>query len=319
MACHAATAAWGVIRDTARHAAGTVEGGARASPRPLSWRAGEGRGMAPAIKRSPLVPGGGARIWLTCPGDIAPAARAGFRARIAARTFTLNTRRPDPKRRRRDGGRVRGRGIGASILHDISHPRAPTPRRGASPHGCHRGAQRGFRRARHPGRHHWPADRARLPHQAACCPGGGDPLAWRVASALQPGCVAQMRHRGIGRVAAVFSLAVTAHNLIRLPKRLGQPARSAAPATDSTHARRHQPQATPVSADARTPISAKAGVFQQPARDRLVLGAYRHAMSPISSTSPPRRAAPEPLAQRGRRLLREAAHGGVARAAQDGQ
>ena len=34
----------------------------------------------------------------------------------------------------------------------------------------------------------------------------------------------QTRHRGIGRVAAVFSLAVNAYNLIRLPKLLGQPA-----------------------------------------------------------------------------------------------
>ena len=34
----------------------------------------------------------------------------------------------------------------------------------------------------------------------------------------------QTRHRGIGRVSAVFSLAVTAYNLIRLPKLLGQPA-----------------------------------------------------------------------------------------------
>jgi transposase len=33
----------------------------------------------------------------------------------------------------------------------------------------------------------------------------------------------QTRHRGIGRVAAVFSLAITAYNLIRLPKLLGHP------------------------------------------------------------------------------------------------
>ena len=34
----------------------------------------------------------------------------------------------------------------------------------------------------------------------------------------------QTRHRGIKRVSAVFALAVTAYNLIRLPKLLGQPA-----------------------------------------------------------------------------------------------
>ena len=32
----------------------------------------------------------------------------------------------------------------------------------------------------------------------------------------------QTRHRGIGQVGAVFSLAVTAYNLIRLPKLPGQ-------------------------------------------------------------------------------------------------
>ena len=32
----------------------------------------------------------------------------------------------------------------------------------------------------------------------------------------------QTKHRGIGRVSAVFSLAVTACNLIRLPKLFGQ-------------------------------------------------------------------------------------------------